>query len=150
MTGEAATAGGRLLEMAALTVDWADQAARRDPERAVMAQALRLRRALAPDGLAARTLAAVPIRCRVESVELVESSQRYDLVFTPLFPEGAEPEHATSDRVDGPRGSHAVAAVQGIRPGDEAVVYKLTEADGGGGRSFRHFTWVERSRGAVS
>lgn len=136
----------RLVALAAETVDWAQNNARRDPERAVMAQALRLRRALSPDGLAARTLAAVPIRCRVESVELVESSQRYDVRFTPTGGRGgeeAESEHATSDRLDGPCRAHVLACVQDLKPGDEAVIYKLTE-DGGDGRRYRHFTWIER------
>lgn len=136
----------RLLAIAAETVDWAQDNARRDPERAVMAQALRLRRALSPDGLAARTLAAIPIRCRIESVDLVESSQRYDVRFTPTGGRGgvaAAIEHATSDRLDGPCRAHVLACVQDLRPGDEAVVYKLTE-DGGEGRSYRHFTWIER------
>lgn len=136
----------RLLALAAETVDWSQNNARRDPERAVMAQALRLRRALSPDGLAARTLMAVPIRCRIDSVGFVEGSQRYDVFFTPVAgrgAEGAESEHAMSDRVDGPGRAHVLACVQDLRPGDDAVVYKLTE-DGGTGRSYRHFTWIER------
>ena len=135
----------RLLELAAQTVDWASNNARRDPERAVMAQALRLRRALSPDSLASRTLDAVPIRCRIDSVEFVEKTQRYDVFFTPAYAKkGQEPsqEHATSDRVDTAAREHVEAVVSGIAPGDEAIVYKVTE-DGGDGRRYRHFTWID-------
>ena len=136
----------RLLELAARTIDWTDNNARRDPERAVMAQALRLRSALAPDSLAARTLGAVPIRCRIDSVDFLESSQRYDVVFTPLYAKkrDQEPvqEHATSDRVDTAAREHVEAAVQNLHPGDEAIVYKVTE-DVGDGRKYRHFTWID-------
>lgn len=136
----------RLLAIAAETVDWTQNNARRDPERAVMAQALRLRRALSPDGLAARTLAAIPIRCRIDSVSFVATSQRYDVFFTPVATRDSadgEGEHATSDRIDGPARAHVLACVQDLRAGDEAVVYKLTE-EGDGGRRYRHFTWIER------
>lgn len=136
----------RLMELAADCVDWRDNNARRDPERALLAQALRLRRALSPDGLTARVLSAVPIRCRIDAVEFEERSQRYVVRFTakarPGDGEAPKQEHVRSQRVDGWDGKRWADLCESLQPGQEAIVYKVTE-DMGRDRKVRILAWAE-------
>ena len=98
----------------------------RDSFEAAMAEEyLFLRRMMSPSSLTSRIAASVPIKCRVEAIELEESSNRLVVTFTA---DGqGDPERIRTDRLDGRNGELVRTLWSDIRPGSRAVVYKLNE-----------------------